>query len=79
MSEERGCLNDLIAILKFPNLSNSAGDDQCQQLDLQTAGMSLCKCTSDLCNPAAKHTALLWPVAVASVLLVYQFTSILLL
>ncbi|CAF1567833.1 unnamed protein product [Adineta ricciae] len=72
-AEERGCMNDLIKYLKFPNSGGGSGDDQCQQLDAQNPGMSLCKCTSNLCNSSTKHFAYLAPVLASILSVVFSF------
>ncbi|CAF1112641.1 unnamed protein product [Adineta steineri] len=47
-SEERGCMNDLIALVNVPNIGpnplnddSGSSNDQCQQSDTQGTGMSL--------------------------------------
>lgn len=63
-SEERGCLEDLLKLLNFGNndrtlnerngLTSGPLNDQCHRLGKQENGISLCKCTSNLCNSSSK-------------------------
>ncbi|UJR20356.1 hypothetical protein I4U23_023487 [Adineta vaga] len=71
-AEERGCMNDLMKYLKLANSASGPGDDQCQQLDSQMAGMSLCKCTSDLCNSSTKHFSFVFPVLMSIIFVVLR-------
>lgn len=67
-SEERGCLEDLIKLLNFGNndrtlnerngLTSAPLNDQCHRLGKQENGISLCKCTSNLCNSSPKQLGL---------------------
>lgn len=65
LTEERGCLDDLIKLINaankfnqtFNNENSYATDslnDQCQKLGAYGNGMSLCKCTNNLCNLSSK-------------------------
>jgi hypothetical protein len=75
MNEERGCLDDLLKLLdlsgKEPRPSTDGNgmtsvspDDRCQKLGSSTNGMSLCRCTSHLCNTSSAHRHCLWPIVV---------------
>lgn len=68
-SEERGCLDDLFKLLNDANndngktlndgngLANAPLNDQCHRL-APGNGMSLCKCTSNLCNSSRRQNYL---------------------
>lgn len=68
--EERGCLDDLINLINSVNrdnrkkltkensLTSSSSNDQCHRLGSSGIGMSLCKCTSHLCNSSKQHFSL---------------------
>ncbi|CAF1100669.1 unnamed protein product [Adineta steineri] len=82
-SEERGCMNDLIALVNVPNIGpnplnddSGSSNDQCQQSDTQGTGMSLCKCTSNLCNSSSKYSYFSFPVMILICFVVYQFPCI---
>ncbi|CAF1281040.1 unnamed protein product [Adineta ricciae] len=64
VTEERGCLDDLIKLLNFDDknnrksvhgdsLTSGSSNDQCHKLG--TYGMSLCRCTNHLCNLTSKQ------------------------
>jgi len=79
-SEERGCIGDLYDLLKLPtmgsfnlNYDSGSSNDQCQELDTPGTGMSLCKCTSNLCNSSSKYSFLSFPVLIFIFFVVYQF------
>ncbi len=69
-SEDRGCLEDLITLLRAANndhgktlndgngLTNAPLTDQCHRLSAFGNGISLCKCTSNLCNSSPKQNYL---------------------
>jgi len=65
LKEERGCLDDLIKLLNYPNkgsrtlldgisLTSESSNDQCHRLDTYGNGMYLCKCMTHLCNSSSK-------------------------
>jgi hypothetical protein len=70
-------MGDLISLVKpayldSQNLNdddNAASNDQCQKLD----GMSLCKCTSNLCNSSSKYSFFSFPVLIFILFLVSFF------
>ncbi|UJR29522.1 hypothetical protein I4U23_010739 [Adineta vaga] len=66
VTEERGCLDDLIKLLNFGNkdnrkssnensLTSGSSNDQCHKLGTYGNGMSLCRCTNHLCNSSLKQ------------------------
>jgi hypothetical protein len=62
--EERGCLNDILAIIEVDKqYSNTDKDDRCQQIT--TDGMLLCKCTSDLCNSSTRNSYFLLSIFIS--------------
>jgi hypothetical protein len=86
-TEERGCLDDLIRLLNFANkgsrtsneeerLSSGSSNDQCQKLGTSGNGMSLCKCTSNLCNLSSKTIHLTKPVLTLFILLIQCFLRV---
>jgi len=83
VTEHRGCMGDLISLVKPAYLDgqnvndddNTASNDQCQKLD----GMSLCKCTSNLCNSSSKYSFFSFPVWIFILFIVYQFPCVFLL
>jgi hypothetical protein len=75
-SEERGCMKDLMGYLQQKvdgiNLNDDNGDS-CQKMDTPSGGMSLCKCTSNLCNSSSKNNSYF----IFSILfVVYQFVFV---
>jgi len=75
-------MGDLINLVKPQYLEgqnlnddNTSSNDQCQKLD----GMSLCKCTSNLCNSSSKYTYFSFPVLIFILFVVYQFPCVFLL
>lgn len=79
ITEQRGCMHDLIGLLKPANVDgknlndiNGASNDDCQDL----GGSSLCKCTSNLCNSASKYSHFSFPVWIFILFVVYQFPCV---
>jgi len=86
LTEERGCLDDLIKLLNFSNkgrtitdgnsLTSESSDDQCHRLGTYGNGMSLCKCTSDLCNSSSKLIYLTKPILTFIILFLQYFLRV---
>ncbi|CAF0962903.1 unnamed protein product [Rotaria magnacalcarata] len=66
VTEERGCLDDLIELINSANKNNKTSsnrtthpnglsNDQCHKLGAYENGISLCKCTNNLCNLSSKR------------------------
>ncbi|CAF0870312.1 unnamed protein product [Rotaria sp. Silwood1] len=81
VTEERGCLDDLIKLINSANKNNQtlnnrtgypsgSSNDQCHKFGTYGNGMSLCKCTNNLCNLSSKKIHLTKPVLILIILLV---------
>jgi hypothetical protein len=76
-------MNDLMDLLKFQNvdgqnLNDDSGtsNDHCQKSDATGGVMSLCKCTSNLCNSSSKNSFFSFPVLIFILFVVYQFPCV---
>jgi hypothetical protein len=50
-------MNDLMTLVEFPNLDRQSVNDQCKNIEAAPGtGMSLCKCTTNLCNSSSKKS-----------------------
>ena len=90
ITEERGCLDDLIKLLNFVNkdsrtvnnengLTSGSSNDQCHKLGPYGNGMSLCKCTNNLCNSSSKYIQLTKSLFIFIILLVQHIQRVFLL
>ena len=85
-SEERGCLEDLIKLLNPGNndrtlserngLASAPLNDQCHRLGKQENGISLCKCTSNLCNSSPKQIGFEKSIVTLMILSLHYFLRI---
>ncbi|CAF3738723.1 unnamed protein product [Rotaria sp. Silwood1] len=82
-SEYRGCMGDLYKMLHFPLMNSQnpndisgSSNDQCQRINLQGSGMSLCKCTSNLCNSSSKYSYISFSVWIFIIFVVYLFPCV---
>ena len=87
MTEERGCLDDLIKLLNHANkdsrtlndgnsLTSGSPNDQCQKLGTQGNGMSLCKRATNLCNSSIKTIHLTNSFLISSILFIEIFLRV---
>jgi len=87
VTEERGCLDDLIKLLNFQNkdsrtlnnengLTSGSSNDQCHKLGPYGNGMSLCKCTNNLCNSSLKQIQLIKPLWIFLILFVQHILRV---
>ena len=50
-------MSDLMTLVEFPNLDRTSVNDQCKNIEATPGtGMSLCKCTTNLCNSSTKKS-----------------------
>jgi hypothetical protein len=85
-SEERGCLEDLIKLLNLSNsgrtlndgngLINAPLNDQCHRLGAYGNGISLCKCTTNLCNSSSKLIYLTKSILTFIILTLHSFLRV---
>jgi len=81
LTEERGCVDDLIKFLNYPNKGNrilpsESSNDQCHRLGTYGNGISLCKCTSHLCNSSSKQIQLIKQIFIFIILSLQYFLSV---
>lgn len=80
-------MKDLINMLGSPNIDNrnqndysglhsGSSNDQCQKIDTQGTGMSLCKCTSNLCNSSSKYSFSSFTISISFISVVYLFSCV---
>jgi hypothetical protein len=81
VTEERGCLDDLIKLLNSANkdsrtinnengLTSGSTNDQCHKLGSYSNEVSLCKCTNNLCNSSLKQVQLIKPLWISLIFFV---------
>ncbi|CAF1112746.1 unnamed protein product [Rotaria sordida] len=84
VTEERGCLDDLIKLINSANKGNKtlndkneyrtgSSNDQCHKLGGYGNGMSLCKCTNNLCNFSSKKIHLTNFIFILIILIIQDF------
>ncbi|CAF0978584.1 unnamed protein product [Rotaria sordida] len=78
VTEYRGCMTDLYKMLEYPTLGGGnfyddggSSNDQCQKINTLGSGMSLCKCTSNLCNSSSKSSYISFLILIFILLVVY--------
>ena len=78
--QERGCLADLLDLMQVSNTASRNPNDDSRSLNEQCktidgAGISLCKCTRNLCNSSSKDFYFSLSVYIFIGFVVYQFPS----
>ncbi len=87
LAEERGCVDDLIKLLNYSNkgsrtlndeneLTSESSNDQCHRLGTYGNGISLCKCTSHLCNSSLKQIQLTKSIIIFIILSLQYFLGV---
>ena len=80
-TEERGCLNDLLALIHHAHkdgiIPSHINKNHCQRLN-ETGELSLCTCTTNLCNSSSKNFSLLFLIFtfILSVVLLLEIYSV---
>ena len=82
-------MTDLMNMLKFRNMDSQnrnggaefdakPSNDQCKQINMHSTRMSLCICTSNLCNSVSKYPYFSFSFLICIAFVVYLFPSTLL-